>query len=150
MCIKRKTEYLCTSKSGDKGEDMKKRESFTLIELIVVVIIIGIMASIAMPQYFRVRERAMDKKAVAILNHIRAAEKQYRAEMESYYFGATNVTQINGNLSLEIADDGNWNYTITGGQNSFTAILDRNRAGFDRDWTITSWTANATCSGNCP
>ena len=48
-----------------------KERSFTLIELITVVIILGIVAALAIPQHFRIREKTVDKQALVALELIR-------------------------------------------------------------------------------
>ena len=123
---------------------------FTLLELMVVLVIIGILASIALPQYYRSRERAMDKQAKAILSLIRAAERTYKMEIGSYYTAGGNVDTINQNLNLDIANDGNWAYGMGSGGGGFIATLSRDKGGYDRTWTINANSVNATCSGGCP
>ena len=53
------------------------RKGFTLIELLVVVLIMGILASVAMPQYFKSVEKARAAEAINALQAIAAAEQRY-------------------------------------------------------------------------
>ena len=82
---------------------------FTLVELIVVVIIIGVLASIAVPQYLKAVERAKRGKAFAYLSFIRDAEQMYRAEKDTY---TTSMDELRSHLESLTEDDGDWVYTI--------------------------------------
>ena len=59
---------------------------FTLIELMIVVAIIGILASIAVPQFAKYRSNAFNSSAISDLRNIGTAE-------EAYYVG--NLTYVN-------------------------------------------------------
>ena len=129
------------------------------MELIAVLVIISIMVAISTPQYFRARERSMDKQAQTILELIRASERQFHVETGVNYpqpsgASATNIDAINGNLSLDLVDDGRWLYNITSGVGSgasFVANLTRVGGwGYERSWWINGTMYNASCSGNCP
>lgn len=134
----------------------------TLMELVVVMVIIGITATLAMPEFFRSREKAVNKHGFATLELIRAAERTYWVEHNETYFPSsitgtvTNVDAINSNLSLYIIDDGKWGYKISPtATKGFRAELERTGYGYDRRLFINSTMYNATCEplgagGKCP
>jgi prepilin-type N-terminal cleavage/methylation domain-containing protein len=66
--------------------DMKKN-GFTLIELIIVVVIIGILALIAIPKYFANVDKAQKAQVYASLKVIRDAELAYYAVYGVYLTG---------------------------------------------------------------
>jgi type IV pilus assembly protein PilE len=62
----------------------RSRAGFTLIELLVVVLIIGILAAIAVPQYFKVVEKGKAAEALTTLDSIRGANERYLATNGNY------------------------------------------------------------------
>ena len=68
----------------------KNRRGFTLIELLVVVLIIGILAAIAVPQYFKVVEKGKASEGLATLDSLRSAQERYLAATGSYCGGITS------------------------------------------------------------
>ena len=68
---------------------------FTLIELLVVVLIIGILAAIAVPQYFAVIEKGHVAEATACIDPIKSSMLRYQLSSGSYT-DALDVTQPPG------------------------------------------------------
>ena len=132
-------------------------QGFTLIELLVVLIIAGILVGLAIPNYTKTREKAMDKEARAILSLIRSAEKMYNMKQAKYYPNSSstpaypasaNLTQLNPALQLDLSS-GSWDYTIDGNAagDDFTARA--TRSGGARQWQITKDSAEAYCVAAC-
>ena len=62
---------------------MKKKfnEGFTLIELIIVMVILGVLASVAVPRYLDSIANAEESAENAVINSIRNGLKQYAGDM---------------------------------------------------------------------
>ncbi len=91
-----------------------KRKGFTLVELLMVVIIIGILVTLAVPNYYRSIERTKAGKAKAAMDAIRKAQLQYRAFNDEYTVALADLEAYD--LPLDLYDDGtdgDWNYSIT-------------------------------------
>ncbi len=66
---------------------MDRNAGFTLIELLVVVLIIGILAAMAMPQYFKAVERSRMSEAVVLINSL--VQAQHRKYMQTNRYALT-------------------------------------------------------------
>lgn len=87
---------------------------FTLLEMMIVIVIIGILATLAVYQFAGPRSAALEKEVKANLKLIAAAERIYRMEVGTF-INATNTTNANALLRLMLpgGEKPNWNYTVT-------------------------------------
>lgn len=88
------------------------QRGFTLIELMIVVVIIGIIASIAYPSYTRYVQKSVRTDAHAGL--MRVASELERCYTRTYSYSGCSITTSSpdGNYEIEQASSGN-GYLLT-------------------------------------
>jgi len=104
---------------------LKRNAGFTMLELIMVIIIIGVLAALAVPQYVSFVEKARAAEAINYIGAIKSAEIAYAAENSSGYYG--NMTQIGLNTtntplwSFAVTPSTGVNFTVTASRTGLTA-----------------------------
>jgi prepilin-type N-terminal cleavage/methylation domain-containing protein len=96
-----------SSKNGSRG--------FTLIELMIVVAIIGVLATVAAVSYRKYLDAARTTEAYGMLGEIRNREEAYRAEFSSYISSGATGNQSESSL-FPAVDSG----TCYGGSGSYS------------------------------
>lgn len=71
-----------------------QRSGFTLLELLIVVIIVGILASAALPQFTKMTTRAKTAEAYSALGDILTAESLYYVESNDTYATALSDLMV--------------------------------------------------------
>jgi len=75
------------------------KKAFTLVELIAVVVIIGILATIAIPQYANLKERSYGAEAWVNLGMLLNGEKAYYLDHDSWEYNINSLPVDNPNSS---------------------------------------------------
>ncbi len=83
----------------------RNQKGFTLVELMIVVVIVGILAAVAIPMYRGSVDRAKASEAVAALGSIRSAMRVYYGEHATYINASftANAEVTNGDV-LDITE----------------------------------------------
>ncbi|MGI6408906.1 MAG: type IV pilin protein [Thiopseudomonas sp.] len=96
----------------------KQQQGFTLIEVMIVVVIIGILASIAYPSYQEYVRRANRAEGQAFLQDIAARQERYFSQNNKYITSVNDIASLGAKNSSEtkkyeltISDKDN--YTLT-------------------------------------
>ena len=98
-----------------------KQKGFSLIELLIVVAIILIIATIAIPSLLRSRQAAQESSAVAQLRTINTAEVTYLSSNQGAY-GSIPELITAGLLDNRFTGSvSGYNFTVTASASSYTA-----------------------------
>jgi type IV pilus assembly protein PilE len=83
----------------------------TFMEILVVLIIVGVLAVLYIPNMQDPIEKSRSRNAVFNLEAIYSAEKRYFLSERVYYNLSPDMESINRNLSIKV-EDPNFNYSI--------------------------------------
>lgn len=128
----------------------QKRIAFTLLEVVVVFVILGVLASMALPVYRIAAERVRSAEGVNILENVLNSEQHWAADNNNIFTNDMN------NLDMSYSGFGNFNALVVSdfasplpvpGANSELVSIRRNAASpFDYTLHITA-TGVISCTG---
>ncbi|HNX80686.1 MAG TPA: type II secretion system protein [Candidatus Omnitrophota bacterium] len=91
------------------------KSGFTLFESMIVMIVIGVLATIGVTHYRGIQDIQFDREAQANIRLIAVAERSARMENNTTTFvGCGSTALVNGNLRLSIPAGitRNWDYRV--------------------------------------
>src|SRR5467141_2878774 len=77
---------------------MRNQRGFTLIELMIVVVIIGILAAIAIPNFIAMQNRAKEGSTKANMHTLQLAAEDYGVTYDGVYATVIDATHISDRL----------------------------------------------------
>ncbi len=89
----------------------------------MVVIIIGVLVTLAVPNYMRSTERAKSSQAIATLKNMRSAALNYYTENQSW--NGTTIADLATEAGANFDDTNDWQYAFAGNDTGFTLTATR-------------------------
>jgi type IV pilus assembly protein PilE len=99
---------------------MRKRAGFTLLEIMVAMIIMGMLITIALPKYGQVLERSRQAEAVTLLGALRGSQLRYYVDNNNTY------TSVITNLDIDLGTTKFFTYPSVPPSDTLLATASRN------------------------
>ena len=125
---------------------VKNNRGFTIIELMIVVVILGILAAMAIPRFMLANTKAKQSEAKNILKQVYSMEQAYKQEFDGYWGNGLSASAAAPNafirIHVDIMTSSRYTYSIVAAVNSFTCTA--TCSNLDDDATIDTWTVDQT------
>lgn len=129
----------------------RNSKGFTLIELMIVVVIIGILAALAIPRFMRSTTKSKQSEAKQLLKQVYTMERAYRQEYNTY---ACNGLTADSSLpaafaviGVDIMTNARYAYVMAATPLNFTCTA--TATGLDDDATNDVWVIDETGNLRC-
>ncbi|PJA27198.1 MAG: hypothetical protein CO189_07815 [candidate division Zixibacteria bacterium CG_4_9_14_3_um_filter_46_8] len=129
------------------------QKGFTLIELMIVVVIVGILAALAIPRFMQATTKSKQTEAKQLLKQIYTMQHAYRQEFDTYACNGETASAAAPTayaaIGVEIMTSARYSYVMVSAANTFTCTA---TANLDDDATNDVWTIDQagalTCTTN--
>ncbi|HPS38953.1 MAG TPA: type IV pilin protein [Candidatus Cloacimonadota bacterium] len=116
----------------------RDESGFTLIELMIVIVVIGILATLAVPKYMTVTRKAKESEAKMVLSQLHSLQEAYYRENDTY---ATTLEDLGFEQEKLISEGGKARYKVTllsGDAKTYSAIA-TSTVDYDADGVYSVW-----------
>ncbi|MBF0478236.1 MAG: prepilin-type N-terminal cleavage/methylation domain-containing protein [Candidatus Omnitrophica bacterium] len=138
---------------------MRISKGFTLTEIMITIVVMGILASITIPNFSRKYNYAYINEAVSNLKMINEANRLYRANENGFLptnpgGDATDINYFNTNLHVVLTNDSHiaYQYTSAAPYSTYTCIATVTSGGVTYTLTMDNTMNIPTCASaaTCP
>jgi len=100
---------------------LKFQKGFTLAEILIVIVVLAVMASLVMPRFVGQTDKAAAAEAIGIMGAIHRALLQYHDENGSYPDNLANISSISDTLGIS-SSDARFGWTFSTDNGTVTGI----------------------------
>ncbi len=128
----------------------RNSKGFTLIELMIVVVIIGILAALAIPRFMRSTTKSKQSEAKQLLKQVYTMQRAYRQEYNAYCLNGVTASAAApatfAQIGVDVMSSARYTYVMTAAANTFTCVA---TANLDDDATNDVWQITDTGALTC-
>jgi len=132
-------------KADTRKLKLRSSPAFTIVELLVVIVVIGILAAVAIATYNGIRNRAVGAQLQSELGAATRALKLDRVALSSY---PEDLNQANNGQGLVFGDNITPSYVVDNSANPPTFCLSLTKDGISYFATQSSSPADGSCDGD--